>query len=70
MQWSAMEVNVFLAYATIFSTEALLICTAVDVNGTSREQPKASLAVSDKISGQRMRDKQGPTKKHHGELSK
>lgn len=70
MQWSATEVIVYHAYATILSTEALLICTAVDVHGTSGQQPKASLAVSDKISGQRKRDKQGPAKKHIGDLSK
>lgn len=69
MLWSATEVVVFHAYATILSTEALLIRTAAQVNGTSRQQPKASLAVSDKISGQRKRDKQGPAKKHHRELS-
>ena len=51
------------------SSNTLLICTCIDVNGTNRPAKKASLIISKKIEDQPKRDKQRGGEEYHGEMS-
>lgn len=69
MEWSATKVTISRVRRNLLG-QTLLIYIVITNNSGGRQQPKASLAESETINHLHKRDKQGPAKEHHGEMSK